>query len=161
MAEQIKRLILSVCVLAVVIFSFTTVAAVIRKERQAEAQPVLAAAEKSDALAEFALEREQLRSMQLAGLDELINSEKSSPSIIESAQQEKLEIMRRLETEQTVSGILRARGFSDAVAAASGGHVTVMVRAAQAGESDIPRIMELVVSETGLNAGNIKIIPIN
>ena len=114
-----------------------------------------------DALKEFILEHEQLRSLQLYELDEIINSEKSSEEMIAAAQKEKMEIVRRLETESTISGILQARGYNDAAVAAGDDYVNIMVRALQAEARDIARILELVISQTDVSADNIKIIPVN
>lgn len=114
-----------------------------------------------DPLKEFILEQEQLRSMQIAQLDEIINSEKSSEAIIESAQRQKMDIVDRMEKEQTISGILRARGYTDAAASVSDGYAVIMVRASQAEQADIARITELVTGKTDIKTQNIKIIPIN
>lgn len=122
--------------------------------------PVSAQIEK-DPLAQFILEQEQLRSMQLMQLDEIINSDKTTQELIDRAQAQKLDIVDRMETETTISCILRARGYRDAAAAYSGEFITIMVRAVQAEKTDIARITELVTGQTDLKAENIKIIPIN
>lgn len=114
-----------------------------------------------DALKQFNTEQEQLRSMQIMQLDEIINSEKSSQELVDQAQAEKLAIVERMETEQLIAGILRARGYTDAAAASGDGYITIMVRADQAGVSDIARISELVLAQTDIMLENIKIIPIN
>lgn len=123
--------------------------------------PAAAEADTGDELSRFILEHEQLRSMQIAGLDEIINSGSASQELIDSAQKEKMEIVRRMEVEQTVAGILRARGYKDAAVAADGECVNVMIRAIQAGETDVARITELILSQSDVKAGDIKIIPIN
>lgn len=115
----------------------------------------------TDPLLQFILEQEQLRSMQIAQLDDIINSDKSSQELIDRAQAEKMDVAARTEIETTISGILRARGYRDAAASYSGEHITIMVRASQAEKTDIARITELVTGQTDLTAENIKIIPIN
>jgi len=112
-------------------------------------------------LRRFILEHEQLRSMQLSGLDDIINSERSSQEMIDLAQKEKMEILRRLETEGTIAGILHARGYTDAAVTANDECVNIMVRALQAQAQDTARILELVISQTDVDAENIKIIPVN
>lgn len=115
----------------------------------------------TDPLSEFVLQQEQLRSMQLSELDRIISSEDSPQEIREAANREKLELIEKLEMEQTVSGILRARGYRDAACSAGDGYVTVLVRSSQLSETDAARITELVISSGGPDPGNIKIIPIN
>ena len=114
-----------------------------------------------DELIDFGIEQEQLRSMQLTQLDDIINSEKSSQELIDRAQAEKIEIALRSEQETLVTGMLQARGYTDAAAVMGDGYMTVMVRANQLETSDAARITELVITQTGLGAENIKIIPIN
>lgn len=122
---------------------------------------VQTAAVQQDALKQFVTEQEQLRSMQLTQLDEIINSEKSSGEIVDSAMREKLKIIEKTETEQLTAGILRARGYTDAAVTAGDGYVTVMIRAEELSQSDVSRITSLIIERTDTCAENIKIIPIN
>jgi len=114
-----------------------------------------------DALSAFVLEREQLRSMQVSQLDDIINAPASSQELIDSAQSQKLEIVRRMEIEQTIAGILKARGYADAAVAASADNVSVMIKADALTEADTAVILDLVLSETDVDAADVKIIPIN
>ena len=115
----------------------------------------------SDPLAEFEQEREQMRSMQLSQLDDMINSENTSPDTAKLAEEEKLAILNRYETEQTISGILRIMGYNGAVACAENDGVTILIKGDQPGESQIAAITETILAQTDVQAGNIKIIPIN
>ena len=117
--------------------------------------------EVEDALAQFVLEREQLRSMQITQLDEIIHSTESSQEIIDSAQTERIEILRRMEIEETVSGILKARGYLGAAVSASEDTVSVMIRKTEITDADVAVIMELVMSETDVDPADVKIIPVN
>ena len=134
-----------------------------REEKNADTaeEVAVAAYVEPDALVQFCTEQEQLRSMQLSQLDDIINSEKSSQELIDRAQAEKIDITERMEQEQLVAGILRARGYTNAAAVVGDDHITIMVRAGQLGETDAARITELVLSQSGIAAENIKIIPIN
>ncbi len=114
-----------------------------------------------DTLKDFILEHEQLRSLQLNELDEIVMNETSSQEIKESAQKQKLEILKLLETESTIAGILQARGYSDAAVAANAEYINILISALQASETDVARIKELVVTQTDVDSENIKIIPIN
>lgn len=130
------------------------------EESEDSAAPVSAAVI-PDPLKQFILEQEQLRSMQISQLDDIINSDRSSEELISSAQRKKMDIAAKTEAEQTIAGILRARGYTDAAASVNEGYAVIMVRAQQAEKNDIARITELVTSQTDITAQNIKIIPIN
>ena len=161
MKRILLRISYVVCALGLAFCCLAALKPEIFQGKEDEARPAAAAADTGDALDQFILEHEQLRSMQIASLDEIINSEKSSQELIDSAQKEKIEIVRRMEVEQTVAGILRARGYTDAAVAAGSEYVSVMIRAIQADETDVARIKELVLSQSELEAEDIKIIPIN
>ena len=62
---------------------------------------------------------------------------------------------------QTLEGVLRARGYEDAVVTVHQDSVNVLVKAVSLSKSDSAVILELVSRETGQTGGNIKIIPLN
>ncbi len=117
--------------------------------------------EATDALSAFVLEREQLRSMQISQLDDIINAPATSTELVAEAQAQKLEIVRRMEIEQTVSGVLKARGYEDAAVAASEDTVSVMIRKSEITDADAAVVLELVLSETDIPAADVRIIPVN
>ncbi len=119
------------------------------------------AAESVDALSSFVLEREQLRSMQLTQLDDIIYAPASSEELVAEAQARKLDIVNRMEIEQTISGVLKARGYEDAAVAVSEDVVSVMIRKKDMTDADMTVILELVLSETDVQASDVRIIPIN
>lgn len=161
MKRILLRISYAVCALGLAFCCLAALKPELFQTKEVETKPATAAADSGDALSQFILEHEQLRSMQIASLDGIINSENSSQALIDSAQREKIEIVRRMELEQTVAGILRARGYNDAAVAAGDEYVSVMIRALKADELDVARITELVLSQSGLDAEDIKIIPIN
>jgi len=161
--KNIGRWIIGLAFAAVCAFAVAPSVYRMRAEPEdAETQPVYASAEESmSELEKFILEHEQLRSMQLSELDEIVNSEDTPEEIAESALRQKLELIKLLETESTIAGILQARGYRDAAVTADAERVNILIDSLQAGEKDIARITELVISHTDVDAGNIKIIPIN
>ena len=58
-------------------------------------------------------------------------------------------------------GVLRVRGFEDAVVTVHADSANVLVRTPSLSRDQSAQILELVSRETGLLGGNIKIIPIN
>lgn len=114
-----------------------------------------------DALSDFVLEREQLRSMQLGQLDDIINGPNTTKELVEAAQARKLEIVRRMEIEQTISGILKMQGYEGAAVAASEDAVRVMIRKNEITEADAAIVLELALSEADVAAADVRIIPVN
>ena len=113
-----------------------------------------------DPLSGFRLEREQLRAREEAQLNEIIHSQTSEAQIVSQAQLRLMALMEYARQESTVEGILRGRGFQDVLASVSRDSASILVRgdALTAGQTAV--ILELVMRETGLTGGNVKIIPV-
>jgi len=125
------------------------------------AQPPPALEEEIDPLVEFQTEREQLRAMQTAQLSEIIYGEKTDDETRALAQRKLIELADWAEKELTIEGVLRARGYEGAVATVHTDSANVLVRAEGITRQESAVILELVLRETGLSGGNVKIIPIN
>lgn len=117
--------------------------------------------EKADEIVQFRTERQQLRQMQKAQLNDIIYNSESDGKIVLSAQEHMLKILEAEADELTVEGILKMRGFEDAIVAVGDNSVNVLVRSDGLTEQDTAVIFEHILKETGISPGNVKIIPIN
>jgi len=117
--------------------------------------------EDHDPIGTFVTERQQLRQMQLSQLNEIIHSEDTQPELIALAQQRRMELLKWSEQELTLEGVLKMRGFDDAVVTVHADSVNVLVRRESVSSREAAVILELVTRETGCSGGNVKIIPIN
>ena len=149
------------CIVLIICLSFAAGRfARVPEKKTANVQTVAAQAE-VDPIDAFRTEREQLRQMQAAQIDELIHSENTDSEVIRMAQARLLERLDDQEKETTIEGVLRARGFKDAIATVHRDSVNILVRAEALSRQETAVILELVVRETGISGGNVKIIPIN
>jgi stage III sporulation protein AH len=57
-----------------------------------------------------------------------------------------------------LEGLLKARGFEDAIVSSRPGSVSVMIKGESITEAEAVQIMELAMRETGDDARNIKIM---
>ena len=119
------------------------------------------AAVQEDAVAAFRTEREQLRAMQKAQLNEIVHGDGSEPEIAALAQRQLMELCSREEHELTLEGLLTLRGFDDPVVTVQSDSVNVLLRAELVTQQECSVILDLVCRETGVQSGNVKIIPIN
>ena len=117
-------------------------------------------ADARDALEQFRTERGELRQQQKAQLNEIIYNSTSDADTIRQAQARLMELMSREEAEGTLEGVLRARGFEDALVTLSGRSANVLIRRDSLTRAETAVILELVLRETGITSGNVKIIPI-
>lgn len=116
--------------------------------------------EPADALQSFRLEREQLRAREEAQLNEIIYSD-GSGELAGQARQRLMDMLDRAEAENTLEGVLRARGFDDAVVTVGERSANVLLRReAPLNQRETAVILELVMRETGLTGGSVKIIPV-
>lgn len=114
-----------------------------------------------DPMAYFREDRTQVRQEEIAQLSEIIAFDKTSEENRSAAQRQILNLTSWMEKETTIEGVLRARGFQDVLATVHTDSVNVLIRAEAVSQSESATILELVMRETGIAGGNIKIIPIN
>ena len=119
------------------------------------------AMEETDPLEDFRTEREQLRSMQTAQLNDIIHDGETDSQTRALAQRTLIDLMAWSEQETTIEGVLRARGYADCVATIHEDTANVLVRAEALTRQETAVILELVLRETDVDSGNVKIIPIN
>ena len=117
--------------------------------------------EADNPLEEFRLEREQLRSMQTAQLNDIIHDSATDEETRALAQRTLISLLTWSEQETTIEGVLRARGFADCVVTVHEDTANVLVRAQTLTREESAVILELVLRETDVSSGNVKIIPIN
>lgn len=118
------------------------------------------AAQEEDALAAFRTEREQLRAMQKAQLNEIVHDDASEAEIAALAQRRLMELCSREEHERMLEGLLTLRGFDDPVVTVQSESVNVLLRKEVVTQQECSVILDLVCRETGVLSGNVKIIPI-
>ena len=114
-----------------------------------------------DAIDAFRTEREQLRAMQKAQLNEIVHSDASEAEIAALAQRQLMDICSREEHELTLEGLLTLRGFDDPLVTVQSDSVNVLLRTQIVTQQECSIILDLVCRETGVQSGNVKIIPIN
>lgn len=109
---------------------------------------------------EFRTQRQQLRAMQKAQINEIIYGS-SDPEIVAQAQRQLLDMLRREEQEGVLEGLITLRGFEGVVAAIQKDSASIFVRAELLTAQESGMILDLACRETGFLSGNIKIIPVN
>ena len=116
--------------------------------------------EVQDPLSQFRLEREQLRARQEAQLNDIVHDGRTDAQTVMQAQAQLLSLMERAGQELTLEGVLHGRGFEDAVVSVGERSCNVLLRRESVTRQESAVILELVMRETGLTGGNVKIIPV-
>ena len=123
--------------------------------------PASAQVQEQSAVERFRTLREQLRAMEKAQLNDVAHGVDTDAELREMAQRQLLELCAREEQELTLEGVLELRGYSEPVVTVHADSVNVLIQAEVITRQESAAILELVCRETGAQAGNVKIIPVN
>lgn len=118
----------------------------------------LAVLSSGDYFNDYKVNRESQRQTEVAYLDSIIENEKSDMDTIKDAQNQKIEIVRVMEAELTIEGLLASGGFSQAIVTVKQGSVNVVINEEAISKEQAAKILDIVRQETGEPAQNIKII---
>lgn len=106
------------------------------------------------------LNRQQARDSALELLQQAAQDEKADQTMVDEANASIQAMAAYTLSEAQVENLVTAKGYGDCVCFISDSSVSVVVSATAEGlnENDIAKIVEIVKEETGLSAGQIKII---
>lgn len=107
---------------------------------------------------DYKANRENRRDTEIALLDSIISNTGSDADTVKEAQDQKIEIVKSMESELTIEGLLVASGFSDAIVTVQTGSVNVVLKATEITKEQAAKVLEIVRDETSEPAQNIKII---
>ena len=113
-----------------------------------------------DPIEAFRQERERRRELWLAQLNEIIHDPRNGAELVDAAQRQRMALMESSDMEATLEGVLLARGFQDVLATVRRRSVNVLLRGDPLTAQQAATILEFVTRETGVSAGNVKIIPV-
>ena len=101
--------------------------------------------------------RDNARTRALEQLRDITDDARSDPTISTKAAEDTARIIRDIETEGLLEGLIKARGFADAAVIISGENVNVIVQAEGLEATQMLTIQELVMSQAGAAIENITI----
>ncbi len=117
-------------------------------------------AESGDYFASSRLSREQARDEAVSTLKELSESEQADQTAKDEAAAQISALAEDSVAEANIESMIRAKGYEDAVVMIGDESVNVVVAPPEGGlqATDVTVIKDIVVSETGVTAGQIKIV---
>ena len=117
-------------------------------------------AESGDYFASSRLSREQARDEAVSTLRELSESEQADQTAKDEAAAQISALAEDSVAEANIESMIRAKGYEDAVVMIGDESVNVVVAPPEGGlqATDVTVIKDIVVSETGVTAGQIKIV---
>ena len=109
------------------------------------------------------LNRQEARDKSVNLLKESAADDKASRESADAANQQLREIAENTLTESTIENLVIAKGYTDCVAFVNKGSASVVIAGTDNGleNSDIAKVTDIVMEETGLTADKIKIMEAN
>lgn len=107
---------------------------------------------------DYKTNRESVRETEVAYLDSIITNEVSDAETVKDAQSQKIQIVKNMESELTIEGLLMSAGFEDAIVTVQTGSVNVVLKKEEITKEEAAKVLEIVRKETGEPAQNIKVI---
>ncbi len=107
----------------------------------------------------FRADRETERKEEVDWLDAIILNEDTDAETLADAQQQKLVIVDSMEKERNIENLIKAKGFDDAAVMVTEDSVNVVIKAEQIDAKQAAQILDIVYSETEMDAQNVKIYP--
>ncbi len=109
--------------------------------------------------ASYRNDREATRESEFLYLDAIITSETSSAEAKKAAEEQKLDLVERMEKELQIEALIKSKGFEDAIITMSDTGVNVVVGAAEMTAAQTAQIYDIIESETTFTSFDVKIIP--
>lgn len=114
--------------------------------------------EAEDFFVEYRMERERVRSQELDTLNEMIKNAEVGEEARKNAEEQLLEITKKMEEELMVENMIKAQGYNDALLFSSNGTATIMVYADELEEQDFMMIAETASKVLGVPREEIQVI---
>lgn len=112
-----------------------------------------------DSILEYKEDRVAVREKEVAYLDSIIDNEKTDPEVLSEAQRQKIDITKNMEMELKIEGLIKAKGYEDAIVTVQATSVNVVVKTGSLTAKQAAEILDIIKTETKQPAKNIKIMP--
>ena len=116
------------------------------------------ASENGDFFIDHRLERNKVRSEQINYYREIINNPNHSEAAKTMAEEKMLNLTERMEKELEIEGLIRGRGYDDALAFIHDEAVDVIIRSEGLEQDEVALIGDIIVKTTGFSSGDLTII---
>lgn len=114
---------------------------------------------KNNYFLDYRFERDETRADEINTINELINATETSKEIKEKAQNRIFEIADNMEKELHIEGLIKAKGFEDAVVMIGEETVSVVVKHKNLSEEEATMILDILTKETKREPECMSIIP--
>ena len=157
LSKKKKIIILSAMVALLLVTGYVNVA--LNSSLSSSAQQTSATTTSANFYTNYRNERESTRTQEIQFYDSIIASTTSSDSAKEEAEANKLALITQMEKELVTEGIIRGKGFEDAIVTTSASNVNVFVKSAELTSVEVAQITSVVTEQLSVEIDRIIIIP--
>lgn len=158
LSKKKKIVILSVMVALLLVTGFVNVALNSTLSSSAS-QQTSASTTSANFYSSYRTEREATRTQEIQFYDSIIASATSSEDAKVEAEANKLALITQMEKELVTEGIIRGKGFEDAIVTSSSSNVNVFVKSAELTSVEVAQITSVVTEQLSVEIDKIIIIP--
>lgn len=158
LSKKKKIIILSVMVALLLVTGYVNVA--LNSSLSSElSTPTSSTATSANFYTTYRNERETTRTQEIQFYDSIIASATASESAKAEAEVNKVALIAQMEKELVTEGIIRGKGFEDAIVTSSSSNVNVFVKSAELTSTEVAQITTVVTEQLGVEIDKIIIIP--
>ena len=157
LSKKKKIIILSVMIALLLVTGYVNVA--LNSSLSSSATQTSSASTSASFYANYRTEREATRTQEIQFYDSIIASAASSEDAKAEAEINKLALISQMEKELVTEGIIRGKGFDDAIVTSSSSNVNVFVKSAELTSAEVAQITSVVTEQLGIEIDKIIIIP--
>ena len=157
LSKKKKIIILSAMVALLLVTGFVNVA--LNSSLSSSATETNASTVTANFYTTYRNEREATRTQEIQFYDSIIASASSSDSAKEEAEANKIALITQMEKELVTEGIIRGKGYADAIVTSSANNVNVFVKSAELTSVEVAQITSVVTEQLNVEIDKIIIIP--
>ncbi len=157
MSKKKKIIILSVMIALLLVTGFVNVA--LNSSLNSNISTETSATTNANFYTAFRSERQATRTQEIQFYDSIIASETSSEEVKKEAEANKLALIAQMEKELVTEGIIRGKGFPDAIVSSSDTNVNIFVKCAELTKEEVAQIASVAIQQLKVEIDRIIIIP--
>lgn len=157
LSKKKKIIILSVMVALLLVTGFVNVA--LNSTISSTVTQTSATTTTGNFYSNYRTEREATRTQEIQFYDSIIASATSSEDAKAEAETNKVKLITQMEKELVTEGIIRGKGFEDAIVTSSNTNVNVFVKSAELTSVEVAQITSVVTEQLNVEIDKIIIIP--
>ena len=157
LSKKKKIIILSVMVALLLVTGFVNVA--LNSSLSGSATHTSSTTTTANFYTTYRTEREATRTQEIQFYDSIIASASSSEEAKQEAEQNKIALISQMEKELVTEGIIRGKGFADAIVTSSSENVNIFVKSAELTSTEVAQITTVVKEQLNVEIDKIIIIP--